>query len=792
MSDVTTDAYYVVTSIAFCQLIRRRKDPPFNYVFFAFLTFIFACGCKHVLETWTLWHPDYWLAGSAKTLIYIASVTIAGLMIPLVPKPVALPGLDALMTVNIKPGQQFAERESGETELRLSKEQLRQQAELLDLAHDAIFVKNRDGVIVYWNRSAERTYGWSSEVALGQQSDKLLRARYTRPVRDIEVDVLSNGFWEGQVEHRCRDGAVLWMDSRWAAQRDSAGTVQAVMEINIDATLRKQHEIGMFHLTEELESQVSERTADLQNANSRLREEIEERSRIENVMEADDLKLRAILAAIDELCFEVDRNGTVLNVWASEDTSDFLIAKASVGKSIASYFCAEAIQDINAVVERVARNGRGESIVHTQNRPNGQRWYSSRLTPVRTPSGGIHSVCLLLRDITEIKTLEERLPQSEKMEAIGRLAGGISHDFNNILGVILGIGELLSKNLGIEHPQHKYVSQLLRSTESAASLTRQLLAFSRQQALNPRVISLNSIVTEVEQVIHHLIGEDIDLRTILEPSLANTRVDANEMQRVIMNLVNNARDAMPRGGTITIETANEVLDRTATPTQLHASAGSYAVLTVRDTGIGMNAETLAHVFEPFFTTKKSTKGTGLGLASVYGIVNQSDGFITATSTVGQGSCFKIQLPAFNEPSIPTVGMPLGCVEAPRSETVLLVEDSDELRSLVRGMLIAGGLEVYEASEAKEALAIIGHIEKPLHLLITDIVMPGGIDGHQLAQQLYEVYPRLKVLYITGYSQRSLHTRGDSTPAEQILHKPFNQATLLHRVAKLLRQARRQS
>jgi PAS domain S-box-containing protein len=791
MSDVTISVFCFVISIALFYIIRLRKDLPFDYIFSAFAIFMFACGCTHVLETWNMWHADYWLSGGVKALTAIASVTVAGLMIPLVPKAVALPGVDALMRANAKLQQQAAERESVETELRSSKEQLRQQAELLDLAHDPIFVKNREGVIVYWNRSAERTYGWSSEDALGQQSDELLRALYSRPVREIEVDVSSNGFWEGQVEHRRRDGTVLWMDSRWVARRNSSGMIQAVMEINIDATLRKQHEIGMLRVRELLESQVSERTVDLQNASRRLREEIEERTRIENLIEAGELKFRAILAAIDELCFEVDRDGTVLNVWTSQDASDYLLAKDSVGKSVASYFGTEAIQDINAVVERVARNGRGESIVHTQNRPHGQRWYSSRLTPVRTPGGGIRSVCLLLRDITEIKTLEERLPQSEKMEAIGRLAGGISHDFNNILGVILGIGELLSKNLGIEHPQHKYVSQLLRSTESAASLTRQLLAFSRQQALDPRIINLNSIVTEVKQVIHHLIGEDIDLRTILEPNLANTWVDANEMQRVIMNLVSNARDAMPRGGTITIETANEVLDRIGTLTHIHAPVGNYVVLTVRDTGIGMNAETLEHIFEPFFTTKKSTKGTGLGLASVYGIINQSDGFIAATSKVGQGSCFKIQLPAFDEPSTSTIVMPSTPVETARSETVLLVEDSDELRSLVKEMLVSGGFEVYEASEAKEALAIIGRFENSLHLLITDIVMPGGTDGQQLALQLKQLYPRLKVLYITGYSQRSLHTRGDSTPAEQILHKPFNQATLLHRVTKLLRQADRQ-
>ncbi len=358
--------------------------------------------------------------------------------------------------------------------------------------------------------------------------------------------------------------------------------------------------------------------------------------------------LPAIRNAIDGVGFVLDERGQVMSTWARENSATCRPPESVVGKSIALYFGQRVLRELRPALARVLQTGVAENLVHVQNLSGARKWYSSRLTPIRAANGTIQNVCSFSRDITERKSLEERLVHAEKMEAIGRMAGGLSHDFNNILGVIQGTAELLSSNLGAGHAQHKYVAQLLHSTQSASILTQQLLAFSRQQAREPRIINLNDVVADVAPLVRRVVGEDIELCAILDPRLACAKVDANEVQRVIMNLVNNARDAMPKGGLICIETANAVLHEKQLPAHSAMLPGEYVVLSVRDTGVGMDAATLARIFEPFFTTKTGGRGTGLGLVSVSGIVNESGGFINTASEVGKGTCFHIYFPAFPE------------------------------------------------------------------------------------------------------------------------------------------------
>jgi two-component system, cell cycle sensor histidine kinase and response regulator CckA len=505
----------------------------------------------------------------------------------------------------------------------------------------------------------------------------------------------------------------------------------------------------------------------------------------EKALMAGDYRLQAILTDIEGVGFELDRQGKVLGIWAGGNTDTPQPPESLLGKSIGIFFGNRTLRDIRAALTRVLESGKGESLVHLQCFAGGQKWYSSHLTPIKTPAGTQQKICLFSRDITDRKLIEGRLAHAEKMEAIGHLAGGISHDFNNLLGIIQGTAEMLSLNLGADHPQHEYVAQLLRSTESATVLTQKLLAFSRQQVRKPTVTDLNKIVTDVQQLVHRVIGEDIVLRTVLDPELYCARVDANEIQRVIMNLVNNARDAMPNGGTIWIQTASAVLpdERLQSPAN---AAGEYIVLTVRDTGIGMDPTTLTRIFEPFFTTKKNGQGTGLGLASVCGIVRQSAGFINASSDPGKGSCFQIYLPAVTGRPTLLSAAPVTTVDAPLSETVLLVEDSKELRSLLKEMMEAAGLNVVEASTAEEALRLVAQYPGTIDLLITDMVMP-GLSGQQLARRLKQICPKLRVLYMSGYADVALKARGNTTPSEFILSKPFTQSTLLQRVAQSLRR-----
>jgi signal transduction histidine kinase/CheY-like chemotaxis protein len=560
------------------------------------------------------------------------------------------------------------------------------------------------------------------------------------------------------------------------------------MEFDIAATPAKPTKAKSPRI--ELRSEVGEhqRSTKLQIANTCLRRAIEECSRMKKEMEADKCRLRAILNAIDELGFELSRRGKVIGTWAGENTQAFRPPEFVVGKSIGAYFGEKALRDMLPVMARVMESGQSEDMIHIQNLAGSEKWYKSRFVPIKTPFGRMQSICLLSRDITDRKSLEGRLGHAEKMEVIGHLVGGISHDFNNILGVIQGTGELLSINLGAAHTQHKYVAQLLRSTESAAILTQQLLAFSRQQVREPKITNLNDIVADVEQLIHRLMGEDIELRTVPDPQLFCVAVDSNEMQRVIMNLVNNARDAMPSGGMILIETANAVLCEKQLRSRPNAVPGKYIILTVKDTGVGMDPATLSHVFKPFFTTKKNGRGTGLGLASVYAIVNQSGGFICASSHLGKGTCFRIYLPAASGHDIIPIVAPLPSICVAGSETVLLVEDSRELRSLLKEMLETAGLAVIAASTAEEALHLACMHFKPVDLLITDIVMR-GLSGHQLAQHLKKICPKLQVLYMTGYTRGSLAARGDTTPLEGILSKPFTRSILLQRVAATLHRAK---
>ena len=391
---------------------------------------------------------------------------------------------------------------------------------------------------------------------------------------------------------------------------------------------------------------------------------------------------------------------------------------------------------------------------------------------------------VVAQDISDRRNLELQLRQSQKMEAIGRLAGGVAHDFNNLLMVIKGHTELLLNVLPpSDHIAHK-IEQIDHSADRAAALTRQLLAFSRMQVLQPQVINVNSIVEEMGKLLPRLIGEDIELVVRADPVLGTIRADASQMEQIIMNLAVNARDAMPSGGKLVIETKNADLDQTYTASHPLMKPGAYIQITVSDTGCGMDAETQSHIFEPFFTTKEKGKGTGLGLATVYGIVKQSGGFIWVYSELGQGTSFKIYIPRVDQAeehsrtTPPTAEVPTG------TETVLLTEDEQDVREIARDFLESGGYKVVEAKDASEAIELARRHNGAIDLLVTDMVMP-GMTGQELAVHLQREFPGLCVVFMSGYSEHAATEMANADPTVRLLSKPFSRGALLRTVRESL-------
>jgi len=392
-------------------------------------------------------------------------------------------------------------------------------------------------------------------------------------------------------------------------------------------------------------------------------------------------------------------------------------------------------------------------------------------------------------DVTERRTLERQLRMAQKMEAIGRLSGGIAHDFNNLLGVIIGYSGVLKKSLDKSQPIYEFALEIEKAGQRAAALTRQLLAFSRQQVLTPSVLSLNSLVSDMEKMLPRLLGEDIQVSLSLDPDLGNVKADQSQIEQVIMNLAVNARDAMPSGGKLHIQTVNVELDQAYIRNHPGSKAGSYVMLAIADSGTGMSPETIAHIFEPFFTTKGVGEGTGLGLATVYGVVKQSSGYIWVDSALGKGSTFQIYLPRYLDTQQDSVAKPeVQSGETPKgSEMILLVEDAEPLRKLAQAFLESNGFRVLSAPNGEAALEIAARHSGAFDLLLTDVVMP-GMNGRVLAEKLSLQRPGLKVLFMSGYTDSFIAGHGVLQEGTNLLHKPFTEEILISKVREVLNSA----
>ena len=567
-----------------------------------------------------------------------------------------------------------------------------------------------------------------------------------------------------------------------------------VAEVNVDISERKRTEEALRKAHEELELRVQERTAELARANEAMQAEIIDRKRTEESLRKSEEKYRNILESIQDGYFEVDLAGnfTFLNDVSCQHlgySRDELI-----GTNNRQYVDEKMAKELYQLFNRIYRTGKPIKPLEIEYiRKDGTKLIAE-ISPslIRDSDGKPIGFRGISRDITERKqaeeeklSLQEQLRQSQKMEAIGQLAGGVAHDFNNLLTVIKGYSQLSLLDLKENDSLRGNIQEIEKATQRATDLTRQLLAFSRRQILDLKVLDLNVLLKDLEKMLRRIIGEDIQLVTLLSEDLGKVKIDPSQIEQVIFNLAVNARDAMPSGGKLAIETANVELDEEYAHAHVSVAPGRYVRLSVSDTGVGMTQEVKERVFEPFFTTKEKGKGTGLGLSMVYGIVKQSNGNIWLYSEPGRGTTFRIYFPRTDEEADTlhereeTAFFPKG------SETILLVEDDELVRDLATRLLEQQGYRVLKATNGQEALLVAKErVGETIHLLLADIVMP-QMGGKELADWLKISRPNVKVLYTSGYADNTIVHHGVLDPGTHFLQKPFSLKTLSHKVREVL-------
>ena len=507
-----------------------------------------------------------------------------------------------------------------------------------------------------------------------------------------------------------------------------------------------------------------------------------ERKRSEERVRESEARLRVLVEQLPAVLWTVDRNLRFTSALGAGFTRLKIKPDALLGTSLLDYF--ETSDQTFLPIAAHRRAVAGEPMTFHVEWKSGS--YACHVEPLRDSDGQVSGAICMSLDITDRKQLEEQLRQAQKMEAVGRLAGGIAHDFNNLLMVIQGYSDLLVERLPGADPLRRNAEQIQMASQRASSLTRQLLAFSRKQMLAPKILNVQGVVAEMEKILRRLIGEDIQLETSSSADLGLVRADRSQIEQVILNLAVNARDAMPHGGRLTIETANVELDSSYSHPPAVLSPGRYVMLAVTDNGCGMDAETQAHVFEPFFTTKEKGKGTGLGLATVYGVVKQSGGYVWVYSEPGRGTSFKIYLPRIEETAVPAGRDGKSETQIPQrgSETILLVEDEKGVRELAREYLASSGYRVIEAEDGHTALELATMHVGQIHLLLTDVVMP-GISGRELAERVSQIRPGIKIIYMSGYTDQAVVHHGILQNDAVLLQKPFTLMTLAGKLRELL-------
>jgi len=556
---------------------------------------------------------------------------------------------------------------------------------------------------------------------------------------------------------------------------DTALSVSSRENYSIRAKKRGDDEIGLlFDQFNGMLDRIQQRDTDLQEAHNELENRVAERTSYLNALiENNPL---AILV--------LDPAHKIQMCNPSFETLFQCAQKEAVGKPVAELFPKEKILAETSVDFGVTSNRVSIALTTRRVRKDGSYVdVELHLVPL-TVRGRVLGSLGIYQDVTARGVLEKQLRMAQKMEAVGRLSGGISHDFNNLLGVIIGYIQVIKRSLVPGNSLYEYAEEVEKASQRAVALTRQLLAFSRQQVLEPVVLNLNTLVADMQKMLPRLIGEDIDLNLILDPAIGQVKADPGQLEQVVMNLAVNARDAMPDGGKLTVQTANAEIDVAFVREHPGSIPGKYVMLAVKDTGIGMDPETQSQIFEPFYTTKGRDKGTGLGLATVYGVVKQSNGYITVDSEKGKGSLFAVYLPRIEQRVLAPAKSSPEPLDVRGSETILLVEDAEPLRRLAHLFLKENGYQVVTAADGLQALEVAVQMSGPIDLLLTDVVMP-GMNGRVLAERLAPGNPSMKVLYMSGYTDSFIAGHGVLEPGTHLLRKPFTEEVLVRKVRNVL-------
>ena len=610
---------------------------------------------------------------------------------------------------------------------------------------DAVFVKDLQGRYLMMNSAGAAFLGKTVEEVLGKNDTELFTPEIGRDIMERDRSVVQSGLTQTYEEDGTAAGVTRTYLATKGPYRDSSGQVIGLLGICRDISDRKRAE------------------EEIRQSQQKLSIHFE----------------HTPLAVVE---WDLEHRVTA---WNPSAERIFGYTRQEAISQHASFIVPpEFRQHVDGIGQNLLNQTGGARSTNDNITKNGDRisceWYN---TPLVDDSGRVLGVASLVQDVTERVALEQQLRQSQKMEAVGRLAGGVAHDFNNLLTVILGYSQIVAEGVPAGRLADG-VAQIKSAAERASGITRQLLAFSRKQVLSPRIINLNDIMMNLDSLLRRLIGEDIEVLTVPDNKLGSVRADPGQIEQVIMNLALNARDAMPHGGKLTLETANTDLDESYARTHQPAAPGRYVMLAVSDTGHGMTPEMQARIFEPFFTTKEVGKGTGLGLSMVYGIVKQSGGYIWLYSEPDRGTTFKIYLPRVDQPAeaASTENRPQGILRG--TETILLVEDDPQLRQLSSSVLAHCGYRMLVAGSPEEGLAICKENHRDIRLLITDVVMP-QMNGRQLAEQIVQNAPNVRVLYISGYTSNAIVHYGVLDPGLWFLPKPFTLSALVAKVREVL-------
>jgi PAS domain S-box-containing protein len=659
-------------------------------------------------------------------------------------KPVALQGV----------AHDITERKRAEERLQQSQDDYRNLAESIS---DVFFAMDKDLRYTYWNKATEKLTGIPANDALGKSLYELFPEMKGTRAESLYLEAMRTGQPHAFVNEYRLKGKDM------------------VFELNAYPS-----KFGL----------------------SVIAKDITERKRAEETLRESENRYRLLAENVTDVIWITDLDLRYTYVSPSVMRLRGVTAEEAIRENIEETLTLSSLQVARkALAEELSNEAnpqkdpfRSRTLELEQKCKDGSTvWTEVSASFLRDPEGRPSGLLGVTRDISERKQaerqrtdLEAQLTQAQKMEAVGRLAGGIAHDFNNIVMVINGYAQLLLRKLSPRHPLRQSINEIRKAGERAASLTRQLLAFSRRQVLVPEILDLNRVVTDAEEMLRRVIGEDVELVIRQGHKLDKVLADPGQMAQVLVNLVVNARDAMPRGGRLTIETANVGLREGEVGELPGAAHGPHVMLAVSDTGVGMSKEVMEHMFEPFFTTKEPSSGTGLGLATVYGIVKQSGGYVWAQSEPGQGSTFRVYLPCAQvEAGEPAASSTKGRLIKGK-ETILVVEDELSVRQVIAQGLRSSGYKVLEAASGEQAMHRLRHHGDPLHLVLTDLVMP-RMSGREVAESVRALYPQVKVVFISGYTDEALQGHGISGTPASFLQKPFTMEALTQKVREVLKQ-----